>query len=664
MAFTYESGRVAACVNRVNDYQRSFQFYQDNAKRTLLATFDEHAVGSAGHPKGKKLLLTKDGGMILQADDVLVKRWRWDPKAQHAGTVPHESVIIPLNDALLFTFKDRSDMTVKFTPAPGIVVTFDCGERLRRTDSYLDHAHRATHGAQRGKLVIVQDVPTLQQRQKQIELASIEKRSKQKPRSRDLTHDQLKTIVSRLEGDFDSYEGCRVTPCADGNWKEAAQEQSLREIPRLPSTGAEIGNTPTLFGSPVQVNDATESLRRLRHPENGKWLGSVELRAKLGQENPTLARKGPLTNASGRYTRELAVSGYVNGHRPARSEHLPVVSAAQLDKFLRTECSKEELVVIACLRADDPQSRATELVLEQVQAQLTLFASDQNRPESPPSSAASRLKCRLAKCDLAESKQLAERYRIRAAPTFLVLQKEAFQWDLALSGDQAVAFLSRLPLGRRSSSWATPAPESVIALSGARADQVGEPTYGLLEDTEVRAIDRLVQPRGKTRASPSLVCAIISTPHCEVAFASSMCDDCRRAQGRRVSSASTSSDDAPLACPHCFIISATSKVTVVSPAVAETAAILVYKHIKAATLHRLVERWLQLQQHRMASTTENYAGLTVESFFIEMEKHYANAQRGSFLPDSAIPPVALSAAEVVLPTAHIPNVVVQLARPQ
>ncbi|KAJ0390889.1 hypothetical protein ATCC90586_010945 [Pythium insidiosum] len=69
----YESGRVAACVNRVNDYQRSFQFYQDNAKRTLLATFDEHAVGSAGHPKGKKLLLTKDGGMILQADDVLVK---------------------------------------------------------------------------------------------------------------------------------------------------------------------------------------------------------------------------------------------------------------------------------------------------------------------------------------------------------------------------------------------------------------------------------------------------------------------------------------------------------------------------------------------------------------------------------------------------------------
>ncbi|GLE03800.1 hypothetical protein PINS_up012702 [Pythium insidiosum] len=281
-------------------------------------------------------------------------------------------------------------MTVKFAPAPGVAVTFDCGERLRRTDSYLDNATRATHGAQRGKLVIAQDVPTLQQRQKQIELASIEKRSKQKPRSRDLSHEQLKTIVSRLEDDFDRYEGCRVTPCADGDWKDAARARSLREIPRLPTTGTEIGNTPTLFGSPVQPNDASESLRRLQHPENGKWLGSVELHAKIVQENPTLARKGPLTNASGRYARELAVAGYVNGHRPAMSEHLPVIAAAQLDAFLRTACTADELVVVACLRTDDPQSRAVELVLEQVQAQLTARTSDQShRPESPLSSSAS-----------------------------------------------------------------------------------------------------------------------------------------------------------------------------------------------------------------------------------------------------------------------------------
>lgn len=41
---SYASGRVAACSNRISDYQRSFQFYEDNKKRTLLGTLDEHAV--------------------------------------------------------------------------------------------------------------------------------------------------------------------------------------------------------------------------------------------------------------------------------------------------------------------------------------------------------------------------------------------------------------------------------------------------------------------------------------------------------------------------------------------------------------------------------------------------------------------------------------------
>lgn len=43
---SYASGRVAVCVSKINDYQSTFQFYEDNARRTLLATLDEHAVRS------------------------------------------------------------------------------------------------------------------------------------------------------------------------------------------------------------------------------------------------------------------------------------------------------------------------------------------------------------------------------------------------------------------------------------------------------------------------------------------------------------------------------------------------------------------------------------------------------------------------------------------
>lgn len=41
---SYVSGRVAACASKVSDYQRSFQFYEDNAKKSLLGMLDEHAV--------------------------------------------------------------------------------------------------------------------------------------------------------------------------------------------------------------------------------------------------------------------------------------------------------------------------------------------------------------------------------------------------------------------------------------------------------------------------------------------------------------------------------------------------------------------------------------------------------------------------------------------
>ncbi|KAG6955118.1 hypothetical protein JG688_00012025 [Phytophthora aleatoria] len=69
----YASGRVAACANKINDYQRSFQFYEDNKKRTLLATLDEHAMGSAGRPGGKNMILTKECGIILDGKDVILK---------------------------------------------------------------------------------------------------------------------------------------------------------------------------------------------------------------------------------------------------------------------------------------------------------------------------------------------------------------------------------------------------------------------------------------------------------------------------------------------------------------------------------------------------------------------------------------------------------------
>uniref|UniRef100_K3XA95 FAM194 C-terminal domain-containing protein n=1 Tax=Globisporangium ultimum (strain ATCC 200006 / CBS 805.95 / DAOM BR144) TaxID=431595 RepID=K3XA95_GLOUD len=709
----YLSGRVAVCANKVSEYQRSFQFYEDNTKKSLLGTLDEHAIGSVGHPHRKKLILTKDCGIIMDANNIITKTWRWDPKAQHAGSPPSEPVMIQLNDSLVFTYRDRTAISVTFKLYPGIAVDFACGEQLRRTDTYLEHSHRVMSGPQRGKLLIDQSTPTLQQRQKRIELESIEKRSKQKPRSTDLSHDQLKGIVANLESKFDGYDGCRVTPAVNGNWKEHAHAQCLREIPILPKTGFEVGHEPTLFGAPVKKNDASESLKRLQNRETGKWLDSVEIHHKIALENPVLRRSGPLTSASGRYSRELSVQG--GGVKPT-GEHLRLISACKLDEFLKEKCVNEQLVVLACLRSDDCQSRVVEAMLEQVQQQIRDSAM------SPALSQLSgiRQKCCLVKCDLGESPVLAERYRIHATPTFLmfydqrlvhvtsmggaamrvfpatknahlsgqmdylprallveknvkqqiaiekVLKKEAFQWDLANHGEQAVSYFTRLP---RNTNGTTATGKGAITAG-----------YGIvllsdtLDDFEVRSIDRCVRQKDKARPSESLVCVVVSSPLVDVSFASGMCSECRRAHGRRIRSESPSRKrDAPLlACPHCGILSAESMTSVVPAVLADVGQIFVYKNVKAATMHRLAERWsiaLQGQRSGASSLTsssssrsfpptsnsssqrgdgDSFVGLTVDSFFKEIERHWAAGKRGLFLPEHHVPGMALSAIETVL----------------
>ncbi|KAK1946963.1 hypothetical protein P3T76_000973 [Phytophthora citrophthora] len=698
----YESGRVAVCANKINDYQRSFQFYEDNKSRTLLATLNEHAVGSAGRPGGKKMILTKESGIILDGQDVILKTWRWNPKAQSAGSPPSEPVTISLNDSLIFTYRDRSSISIKFAPCPGILVDFACGECFRRTDSYLDRARRVTEGPHRGKLVIEQEVPTLLQRHKQIELESLEKRSKSKPRSKDLAHSQIKQIVSTLETKFDRYEGCRVTPAADGNWREKAHLQSLREIPVLRATGFEVGQVPTLFGSVVQANDASESLKRLKNESNGKWLGSVEIHQMITQENPGLPRTGSLTNASGRYSQEIQIAG---GGTKSVGERLTTVRGSNLDSFLREKCSNDELVVVACLRADDRQSRATESMLEQVQ----LILSERNR--DPLTSATTENKCRLVKCNLAESPALAERYRIRAVPTFLtfydsrlvnvssfgglalrvapttknanlsgkmdhlprvllvekaanqqlaienVLRREGFQWDLASSGEQAVSHFTRQP------------SSGVVGNSG--------PTHGYelvmlsdsLTDSEVRALDRFVGSKQRLKRKGGrrvLICVVISAAGVDIPFSTAVCQACRRAQGRRVSqelaaSAERRAREPPvMACPHCSLVSESSaNSTLLPPVLAEIAQTIVYRQVKAATLHRLAEKWAVDEVQDGSSSApqsrcgprrseETHWGLTPVSFFSEVDKQLAAAKGGAFLPDHHKPEMALSAKDTVL----------------
>lgn len=183
-----------------------------------------------------------------------------------------------------------------------------------------------------------------------------------------------------------------------------------------------------------------------------------------------------------------------------------------------------------------------------------------------------------------------------------------------------------------------------------------------LDDSDVRAIDRFVRSKDKSKASAYLVCVVVTRPQTAVQFATAMCVACRRAQGRRISpelsgpGGGSKLSETALACPHCGIIamapSATSAASLLaSPVLADLARVLVYGHVKATTLHRIAELWASSSSTSIRASSspptqgDRHTGLTVESFFSEVERHWAIGKRGVFLPEQQMPPMALSTCD-------------------
>ncbi|KAG1693467.1 hypothetical protein DVH05_023551 [Phytophthora capsici] len=145
-----------------------------------------------------------------------------------------------------------------------------------------------------------------------------------------------------------------------------------------------------------------------------------------------------------------------------------------------------------------------------------------------------------------------------------------------------------------------------------------------------------------------------------------MCQACRRAQGRRISQELVASTErrtrepSLMACPHCSLVGeSSSNSTLLPPVLAEIAQAILYRHVKAATLHRLAETWATDAVHDGSSSApqsqrgprryeETHWGLTPASFFSEVDKQIAAAKRGAFLSDHHKPEMALSAKDTVL----------------
>ncbi|RHY00325.1 hypothetical protein DYB36_002215 [Aphanomyces astaci] len=528
--------------------------------------------------------------------------------------------------------------------------------------SYPDR--RVQSGPQRGKLVVdTAHQPNLVQRQKQIEVAALEKRSKQNPRSKDLTHASIKQVVTALEDKFDDYHGCQVTPYCTGPWLQDAHNQTLAELPVLPKTGFEVGKEPTLYGKDMAPHSTSHLLSALQD-KDGKWLSSLDIRTRLELSNPVLPRTAVLCNASGRYSVDIQIPG---GSAQPEGTKLEVVAGCRLDGFLKDDCASDQLVVVACLREDDVTSRQAEKVLQLV---ATILADPQG-DLSCHAAGIVNAKYRLVKVDLAESREIAKRFCLHATPTFLMFFEGKLLGATSLGG-HAVRIAPTTRNVHLTNKMDHP-PRTLLVQGSAKQQVVSEKilrkelfAWDLALDADVgeaglRTLDRFIRTTDSKKVSnPSQQCVvgmIITNPDFEASFASTLCQLCRTAQGRRVSVATMTDDGV---CPHCGIVP--KSIVEASPAVStlvSIAHVFVYRHIRAPTLHRLAERWAdqvtqkKSEQMLRGAEVEVHKGLTKDTLFREMEHYLQVGRRGLFAPKDGALGMALSATDTIIMNTHL-----------
>ncbi|KAF0693095.1 hypothetical protein As57867_015828, partial [Aphanomyces stellatus] len=225
-----------------------------------------------------------------------------------------------------------------------------------------------------------------------------------------------------------------------------------------------------------------------------------------------------------------------------------------------------------------------------------------------------------------------------------ILRKELFQWDLALSAEQALQRISKLA---KSAAINGVVPSYNLMLL---CDDMGE--------TDARTMDRYLRTLdGKKASNPTQQCVvgmILTNSTLDLPYATTLCQPCRVAQGRRVSAAAVDSS-ADGTCPHCGIIpKALVERAAIAPSFVQVAHVFIFRHIRPPTLHRLAERWWdqvvakKSEQMNRGAEVEVHKGLTKEALLREMDYYLQMGRRGNFAPKDYIPEMALSAVETAV----------------
>lgn len=391
----YASGRMAAAYERMGAGFYAY-FYADNKQGDTLIAFDPIGCGyvtfSREQGGGPRLTSQKTGGTFNHEDGSSLRRWSVQKPLDQS-----KPIAIDVSQHIRLTYKSRQLIHVTLSVG-GLTEEYDLGDVPKMaSDSYLSKAVRTIKtGPERGKVVLDIDKVRLaaqenRERREALMMTDIPVAKTNVTEDSMVKHPQLRPVVAATDE--------LTRSVVEGKWNVDVF------LSKEEMTASLSGTFPHLtLGDALQTNPLSNTL------------------ASLPTSNPEVlsALLQPSSNSTGALPLSRAIKGASGRYRPEHSRHyrtprmrLPEIKWQVYDDTIKETHAK--LVCVVCLRADMPNCRKQEVMLEELNGELLAKEAEANSEGSEV-----RPDVKLMKFEMQSTRKLRDRYNIHSLPMYLI----------------------------------------------------------------------------------------------------------------------------------------------------------------------------------------------------------------------------------------------------
>jgi len=398
----YPSGRVAVVVCK-GPAGQMVTFMADTEKNQILATFNHLGVGGVQYTNGTPwLVVTEEGWSVSEKSGASIERGKFPRKKP-------EPVTCQASVCLVVKFQDRQNIKAHFV-CEDVHKEFDCGEKLRRTESY---ESKVMGKRSDGRLQL--DISSIRQRQKEVGLSGSvyvppgpHHFSTEQPGVGALKA-QLRTLTSTSSTLSSTVKELQSLDARLSSINLLAKPMyGTARLSSTSSTSVSPGGTARL--------DATSASAALDATARS---GGDTMASSTGRRLPTLVPADfgapPMSDSMRRFARKLGAPGAVKKQEPykGRRKRLEQMPMADIAERVMGGSAPQDTLLVLCVLADwAPACFKLE--------QQLMAANHALGEESQGAGASMSGRVKMYKVDASEGNWLQKKYDFRTVPMLLM----------------------------------------------------------------------------------------------------------------------------------------------------------------------------------------------------------------------------------------------------